>query len=82
MTSGLPLLEPDSADRATSLALETFDIEAAAILGLKARVGASFAQCVRMMLAVQGRVVVTGLGKSGHIGRKLAATFADRKSVV
>ena len=77
MTAGLPSLVPDSADRATDLARETFDIEAAAILGLKARIGAQFAQCVRVMLSVQGRVVVTGMGKSGHIGRKLAATFAS-----
>ena len=77
MTAGLPLWAPDNADRATGLARETFDIEAAAILGLKARVGASFTQCVRLMLALQGRVVVTGMGKSGHIGRKVAATLAS-----
>ena len=77
MTAGRPLWAPDNADRATGLARETFDIEAAAILGLKARVGASFAQCVRLMLALQGRVVVTGMGKSGHIGRKVAATLAS-----
>ena len=77
MTAGLPSLVPDSADRATDLARETFDIEAAAILGLKARIGEQFAQCVRVMLSVQGRVVVTGMGKSGHIGRKTAATLAS-----
>ncbi len=77
MTAGLPSLVPDSADRAITLARETFDIEAAAILGLRARIDASFVQCVRMMLAVRGRVVVTGMGKSGHIARKVAATFAS-----
>ncbi|MEO6623283.1 MAG: KpsF/GutQ family sugar-phosphate isomerase [Burkholderiaceae bacterium] len=77
MTAGLPSLVPDRADRATDLARETFAIEAAAILGLRTRIGSQFTQCVRMMLSVQGRVVVTGMGKSGHIGRKVAATFAS-----
>ncbi len=66
-----------SAERAIALAHETFDIEAAAVLGLKNRVGASFAQALEMILAIQGRVVVMGMGKSGHIGRKIAATLAS-----
>ena len=64
-------------DKALRLARETFDTEAAAVLGLKQRVGKPFVLAVRMMLAVQGRVVVMGMGKSGHIGRKLAATLAS-----
>ncbi|NML42549.1 KpsF/GutQ family sugar-phosphate isomerase [Ramlibacter sp. G-1-2-2] len=64
-------------DRAVRLAHETFDIEAAAVQGLKARCGDSFAQAVEAMLAVQGRVVVMGMGKSGHVGRKIAATLAS-----
>ena len=59
------------------LARETLDIEAAALLGLKARLDERFLQAVDMMLGVQGRVVVTGMGKSGHIGRKIAATLAS-----
>ena len=66
-----------SAQRAIALAHETFDIEAAAVLGLKNRVGPSFAQAVDLILAIQGRVVVMGMGKSGHIGRKIAATLAS-----
>ncbi len=66
-----------SSDRAIALAKETFDIEAAAVLGLKSRVGPSFAQAVDLILALQGRVVVMGMGKSGHIGRKIAATLAS-----
>jgi arabinose-5-phosphate isomerase len=66
-----------SAQRAIALAHETFDIEAAAVLGLKSRVGATFARAVEMVLATQGRVVVMGMGKSGHIGRKIAATLAS-----
>jgi arabinose-5-phosphate isomerase len=63
--------------RAIALAQETFDIEAAAVLGLKTRVGEAFATAVDMVLALQGRVVVMGMGKSGHIGRKIAATLAS-----
>ena len=59
------------------LARETLDIEAAALLGLKARLDERFLKAVDMMLGVQGRVVVTGMGKSGHIGRKIAATLAS-----
>jgi arabinose-5-phosphate isomerase len=66
-----------SAQRAIALAHETFDIEAAAVLGLKNRIGPSFAEAVERILAVKGRVVVMGMGKSGHIGRKIAATLAS-----
>jgi arabinose-5-phosphate isomerase len=65
------------AAQALRLAQETFDIEAAAVLGLKARTGEAFARAVRTMLEVRGRVVVMGMGKSGHIGRKIAATLAS-----
>jgi arabinose-5-phosphate isomerase len=63
--------------QAVRLAHETLDIEAAALLGLKARLDESFAHAVAMMLAVRGRVVVMGMGKSGHIGRKVCATLAS-----
>ncbi len=58
-------------------AQETFDIEAAAVLGLKARIGPSFVEAVQRILRTQGRVVITGMGKSGHVGRKIAATLAS-----
>ncbi len=51
--------------------------EAAAIEALEARVGESFVSAVSTMLVAKGRVVVTGIGKSGHVGRKLAATLAS-----
>jgi arabinose-5-phosphate isomerase len=63
--------------RAIALAQETLDIEAAAVLGLKTRVGLAFAQTVARVLTIQGRVVVMGMGKSGHVGRKIAATLAS-----
>ena len=59
------------------MARDTLDIEAQALLGLKTRLDDRFAQAVQMMLNVQGRVVVTGMGKSGHIGRKIAATLSS-----
>jgi len=59
------------------LALETLEIEADAILGLRQKVGPTFAQAVHKILEVPGRVVVMGMGKSGHIGRKMAATLAS-----
>ena len=59
------------------LARDTLDIEAAALQGLKARLDERFVKAVAMMLDVRGRVVVTGMGKSGHIGRKIAATLAS-----
>ena len=63
--------------QALQLARDTLDIEAQALLGLKDRLDERFAQAVQLMLHVQGRVVVTGMGKSGHIGRKIAATLAS-----
>jgi arabinose-5-phosphate isomerase len=70
----LSVFEPTNVIR---LAQETLDIEAAAVLGLKQHVGAAFVLAVQMMLEVSGRVVVMGMGKSGHIGRKIAATLAS-----
>jgi arabinose-5-phosphate isomerase len=64
-------------ERALRLARDTFDIEANALLGLKARQGESFARAARAMLECRGRVVVMGMGKSGHVGRKIAATLAS-----
>ena len=64
-------------DNAQALARKTFEIEAAAVLRLAGRVGPEFAEAVRVMLICKGRVVVMGMGKSGHIGRKVAATLAS-----
>ena len=60
-----------------SLARKTFEIEAAAVLDLASRIGDEFVQAVGLMVACPGRVVVMGMGKSGHIGRKIAATLAS-----
>ena len=66
-----------SAERALQLARDTFDIEARALLGLKPRQDASFGRACQAMLECTGRVVVMGMGKSGHVGRKIAATLAS-----
>jgi len=68
---------PFDAVRALQLAHETFEIEATAVLDLKRRTGEGFARAVQAMLHVRGRVVVMGMGKSGHVGRKIAATLAS-----
>jgi arabinose-5-phosphate isomerase len=64
-------------DRALQLAVQTFDIEARALHGLAAGLGLPFAEAVRAMLLCRGRVIVMGMGKSGHVGRKIAATLAS-----
>jgi arabinose-5-phosphate isomerase len=64
-------------ERILQMARETLEIEAAAVHQLSARLSDSFVQAVQSMLAVQGRVVVMGMGKSGHVGRKMAATLAS-----
>ena len=65
------------AARAIARAHEAFDSEAAAVLGIKRHLGEAFVQAVRLMLMVRGRVVVMGMGKSGHIGRKIVATLSS-----
>jgi len=65
------------AQQCLALARQTFDIEAAAVQALGQRVGPSFVQAIERLLACRGRVVVMGMGKSGHIGRKIAATLAS-----
>lgn len=72
----MKLNEPDTADLIAS-AHRTLSIEIAALHALNQRLDEHFAQAVRMLLACQGRVVVTGIGKSGHIAKKIAATLAS-----
>lgn len=77
MPLNAPPADSFDAERALQLARETFDIEARALLALHARQGDGFVQAVRAMLQCSGRVVVMGMGKSGHVGRKVAATLAS-----
>ncbi|MFL2849692.1 MAG: SIS domain-containing protein [Pseudohongiellaceae bacterium] len=57
--------------------LRAIEIESNAIIALKTRIGRDFEDACEIILNCQGRVVVTGMGKSGHIGRKIAATLAS-----
>lgn len=68
---------PFDAERALHLARETFAIEADALLGLQRRLTADFGRAVETILNCRHRVVVMGMGKSGHVGRKIAATLAS-----
>ncbi|HHO69096.1 MAG TPA: KpsF/GutQ family sugar-phosphate isomerase [Gammaproteobacteria bacterium] len=59
------------------LGLAVIDTEAAAVTALKQRIDDDFVRACHYMLECEGRVVVTGMGKSGHIGSKIAATLAS-----
>jgi arabinose-5-phosphate isomerase len=60
-----------------ALASRVLDIEARALDGMKSRLDESFAKACELCLQTHGRVVVTGMGKSGHVGGKIAATLAS-----
>lgn len=58
-------------------ALRTICLEIEAVEQLKSRIGTPFIKACELILACKGRVVVVGMGKSGHVGRKIAATLAS-----
>jgi arabinose-5-phosphate isomerase len=58
-------------------ARRVIDIEVAAIRALSSRIDGTFTRACQLILACEGRVVVSGIGKSGHIARKIAATLAS-----
>ena len=62
---------------AIDLARTVLEVEAGAVQALVARIDARFARAVQLLLQCRGRVVVSGIGKSGHIARKIAATLAS-----
>lgn len=72
MTSHIP-----SPSEILDLARHTLEVEAAAVTRLIERLDDGFVRAVDTLLACQGRVVVSGMGKSGHIGSKIAATLAS-----
>jgi arabinose-5-phosphate isomerase len=76
MSDPSPATAPD-VDRLLARAREVLRIEADAVASLVPRIGAEFAAACRLILACRGRVVVSGIGKSGHVARKLAATLAS-----
>lgn len=79
MSDNSPMTASSSIDSASTLALarDTLAIEAQAISNMAARLDSSFVQAVQLALDCSGRLVVTGMGKSGHVGRKIAATLAS-----
>jgi len=69
--------QPTSSEHLLALARQVLDIEADALRTLSTRLDAGFADAVHLVLACKGRVVVSGMGKSGHVGGKIAATLAS-----
>jgi len=69
--------DAQSVDADLAIARNVLEIEAAAILGLKDSLDGSFTATVGAILATRGRVIVSGMGKSGIIGKKIAATLAS-----
>ncbi len=71
----------DRAQASIASALRTLDAEGSGIDALAAALrdglGGSFAAAIELIRAAQGRVIVTGMGKSGHVGHKIASTFAS-----
>lgn len=64
-------------DQVLASAQRTFSTEMAALADLSARLGEDFYIATQHIMQCKGRIVVTGIGKSGHIGRKIAATFSS-----
>lgn len=74
---GLIFHPPGQAEQILSSGCQVLQMEAEAILAVKEKIGTSFLQAINLLLSCQGKVVVTGIGKSGHIANKIAATFAS-----
>jgi arabinose-5-phosphate isomerase len=68
---------PISESRLLDSARRTFQIESDALIALRSRLDGAFAAACRVCLSCRGRVVTTGMGKSGHMARKIAATLAS-----
>lgn|SRR3990167_9430104 len=67
----------DNTEHLCQLGLKVIEIETQAVAGLSTRIGETYAQACRLLLTCKGRVIVIGMGKSGHIGRKIASTLAS-----
>ncbi len=68
---------PQNSSQILAVAKSTLDIEAQAVAGLYAQLDGAFVQAVQAILDATGRVIVMGMGKSGHVGTKIAATLAS-----
>ena len=75
--SAIPSNRPAEADPLTISGRRVIRIETEALQAMQARIGPEFADACRALLACRGRVVCTGMGKSGHIATKIAATLSS-----
>ena len=75
--SALPAKRPAELDALITSGQRVIRIETQALQALHARIGPAFAEASRELLACRGRVICTGMGKSGHIATKIAATFSS-----
>ena len=73
----LPAEQSRSIQPPLTVARQVLELEIAGLEALLAALGDSFTQAVETLDQVSGRIIVTGMGKSGHIARKIAATFAS-----
>jgi len=76
-TAADPTASADPRARAIATGRRVLATEADALAQFAGRLGAAFADAVEAMLQARGRVIVSGMGKSGHVGRKIAATLAS-----
>jgi arabinose-5-phosphate isomerase len=72
-----PTTHQFSPERALALGRQTLSIEAAAVDALVGRINGDFAAAVELILGCRGRLIVSGIGKSGHVARKIASTMAS-----
>ena len=72
-----PATQPPGRNRSAAAALKAIDVEAAAIEGVRATAIEDLPPALEILDACRGKIIISGIGKSGHIGRKMAATFAS-----
>lgn len=77
MSLSFPQATTASSEHAIEVARRVLRIESEAVQNLSQRIDETFLQAVKLILECRGRVIVTGVGKSGHIARKIASTFAS-----
>ena len=75
--SALPANPPAQPDALIASGVRVIEVETQALQAMQARIGPEFAEACRALLACRGRVVCTGMGKSGHIATKIAATLSS-----
>lgn len=73
----LPQATQDNTHKDLASGIRVLETEAQALIKLSKFLNDSFVQAISMIAAAEGRVIVTGMGKSGHVGKKIAATFAS-----